>query len=244
MKQFLPISAQEIAERGWEQIDFLFISGDAYVDHPSFGPAVICRVLEAQGYKVAMLCQPRWDKAEYLAELGKPRLGVLISGGNLDSMLCRYTAAKNERAVDKYTAGGAVGQRPDHATAVYAQLVKKLWPDVPVIIGGIEASLRRFVHFDYWENKLMPSILEASGADLLVYGMGEKQVVEIADYLAGGASAEDMHYIRGTAYMSDTLPDDEYVELPTGRLSRTTARNLPEPSSCRARSRIRFMAKL
>lgn len=157
MKQFLPISAQEIAERGWEQIDFLFISGDAYVDHPSFGPAVICRVLEAQGYKVAMLCQPRWDKAEYLAELGKPRLGVLISGGNLDSMLCRYTAAKNERSVDKYTAGGAVGQRPDHATAVYAQLVKKLWPDMPVVIGGIEASLRRFVHFDYWENKLMPS---------------------------------------------------------------------------------------
>lgn len=214
MKQFLPISAQEIAERGWEQIDFLFISGDAYVDHPSFGPAVICRVLEAQGYKVAMLCQPRWDKAEYLAELGKPRLGVLISGGNLDSMLCRYTAAKNERAVDKYTAGGAVGQRPDHATAVYAQLVKQLWPDMPVIIGGIEASLRRFVHFDYWENKLMPSILESSGADLLVYGMGEKQIMEIADYLAGGASAEDMHYIRGTAYMSDTLPDDEYVELP------------------------------
>ena len=173
MKQFLPISAQEIAERGWEQIDFLFISGDAYVDHPSFGPAVICRVLEAQGYKVAMLCQPRWDKAEYLAELGKPRLGVLISGGNLDSMLCRSTAAKNERAVDKYTAGGAVGQRPDHATAVYAQLVKQLWPDMPVVIGGIEASLRRFVHFDYWENKLMPSILEASGADLLVIGMGE-----------------------------------------------------------------------
>ena len=217
MKQFLPISAQEIAERGWEQIDFLFISGDAYVDHPSFGPAVICRVLEAQGYKVAMLCQPRWDKAEYLAELGKPRLGMLISGGNLDSMLCRYTAAKNERAVDKYTAGGAVGQRPDHATAVYAQLVKQLWPDMPVIIGGIEASLRRFVHFDYWENKLMPSILEASGADLLVYGMGEKQIMEIADYLAGGASAEDMHYIRGTAYMSDTLPDEEYVELPDWR---------------------------
>ncbi len=214
MKQFLPISAQEIAERGWEQLDFLFISGDAYVDHPSFGPAVICRVLEAQGYKVAMLCQPRWDKAEYMAELGKPRLGVLISGGNLDSMLCRYTAAKNERSVDKYTAGGAVGQRPDHATAVYAQLVKQLWPDMPVIIGGIEASLRRFVHFDYWENKLLPSILESSGADLLVYGMGEKQIMEIADYLAGGASAEDLHYIRGTAYLSDSLPDDEYVELP------------------------------
>ena len=155
----------------------------------------------------------------------------------------RYTAAKNERAVDKYTAGGAVGQRPDHATAVYAQLVKKLWPDMPVVIGGIEASLRRFVHFDYWENKLMPSILEASGADLLVYGMGEKQIMEIADYLAGGASAEDMHYIRGTAYMSDTLPMRNMWSFPTGVLSRTTARNLPEPSSCRARSRIRSTAK-
>ncbi len=215
MKQFLPISREEIAERGWEQIDFLFISGDAYVDHPSFGPAVICRVLEAQGYKVALLCQPRWDKTENFAALGKPRLGVLISGGNLDSMLCRYTVGKHERAVDKYTAGGEVGKRPDHATAVYAQMVKRLWPEMPVIIGGIEASLRRFVHYDYWENKLLPSILETSGADLLVYGMGEKQVVEIADYLAGGATPEDMHYIRGTAYAASALPEgEEYVELP------------------------------
>ena len=215
MKQFIPISHEEIVERGWEQIDFLFISGDAYVDHPSFGPAVICRVLEAQGYKVAMLCQPAWDKIENFAALGKPRLGVMISGGNLDSMLCRYTVGKHERAVDKYTAGGEVGKRPDHATCVYAQNVKKLWPELPVVIGGIEASLRRFVHFDYWENKLLPSILESSGADILVYGMGEKQVVEIADYLAGGARAEDLHYIRGTAYAADALPEgEEYVELP------------------------------
>ena len=215
MKQFIPISHEEIVERGWEQIDFLFISGDAYVDHPSFGPAVICRVLEAQGYKVAMLCQPAWDKIENFAALGKPRLGVMISGGNLDSMLCRYTVGKHERAVDKYTAGGEVGKRPDHATCVYAQKVKKLWPQLPVVIGGIEASLRRFVHFDYWENKLLPSILESSGADILVYGMGEKQVVEIADYLAGGARVEDLHYIRGTAYAADALPEgEEYVELP------------------------------
>ena len=162
MNKFLPISQEEIAERGWEQLDFLFISGDAYVDHPSFGPAVICRVLEAQGYKVALLCQPDWSRPENFAALGRPRLGVLISGGNLDSMLCHYTAAKNPRSVDKYTAGGAVGKRPDHATAVYAQKVKQLWPAMPVIIGGIEASLRRFVHFDYWENKLLPSILESS----------------------------------------------------------------------------------
>lgn len=216
MKQFLPVTAAEIAERGWEQLDFLFVSGDAYVDHPSFGPAVICRVLESRGYKVALLCQPEWEKPANFAALGKPRLGVMISGGNLDSMLCHYTVGKRERTVDKYTAGGAVGRRPDHAAMVYAKQVKRLWPDLPVIIGGIEASLRRFVHYDYWENRLLPSILESSGADLLVYGMGEKQVAEIADYLAGGASAEDMHYIRGTAYTSATMPElyDEYVELP------------------------------
>ncbi len=216
MKRFLPISPEEIAERGWQQLDFLFISGDAYVDHPSFGPAVICRVLEAHGYKVALLCQPAWDKPENFAVLGKPRLGVLISGGNLDSMLCRYTVGKHERSIDKYTAGGAVGKRPDHATAVYAQMVKRLWQDVPVIIGGIEASLRRFVHYDYWENKLLPSILESCGADLLVYGMGDKQVVEIAAYLSGGAHAGDLHYIRGTAYLADAAPESgEFVELPS-----------------------------
>lgn len=217
MKDFLPISPEEIRTRGWEQIDFLFISGDAYVDHPSFGPAVICRVLESKGYKVALLCQPDWHKPQNFAVLGKPRLGVMISGGNLDSMLCHYTAAKKPRSEDKYTPGGVMGKRPDHATVVYAQQVKKLWPKMPVIIGGIEASLRRFVHFDYWENKLLPSILETSNADLLVYGMGEQQVVEIADYLAGGADISDMLYIRGTAYAADRRPDleqDETVELP------------------------------
>lgn len=218
MKEFLPISPEEIQARGWEQIDFLFISGDAYVDHPSFGPAVICRVLEAKGYKVALLCQPDWHKPQNFAALGKPRLGVMISGGNLDSMLCHYTAAKKPRSEDKYTPGGVMGKRPDHATAVYAQQVKKLWPEIPVIIGGIEASLRRFVHYDYWENKLLPSILEASNADLLVYGMGEQQVAEIADYLAGGAQISDMLYIRGTVYASKNKPDlqaDEFVELPS-----------------------------
>lgn len=243
MKQFLPISPEEIAERGWEQLDFLFVSGDAYVDHPSFGPAVICRVLEAQGYKVALLCQPRWEKPEYFAALGKPRLGVLISGGNLDSMLCRYTAAKHERSVDKYTAGGAVGKRPDHAAAVYAQMVKKLWPDLPVIIGGIEASLRRFVHYDYWENKLLPSILESSGADLLVYGMGEKQVVEIADYLSGGASIEDMRYIRGTAYAADTLPEEEYVKLPGWKAIRDDKRFFAQAYHLQSREQDPFYGK-
>ena len=216
MKDFLPISIEEIKERGWEQLDFLFVSGDAYVDHPSFGPAVICRVLEAQGYKVALLCQPDWRKPENFAVLGKPRLAVLISGGNLDSMLCHYTAAKKERKKDNYTPGGEMGKRPDHATVVYSQQIKKLWPDMPVIIGGIEASLRRFAHYDYWEGKLLPSILADSHADLLIYGMGEKQITEAADYLSGGASMQDMHYIRGTAYLTDSLEGiDDYVEIPS-----------------------------
>ena len=244
MNKFLPISQEEIAEHGWEQLDFLFISGDAYVDHPSFGPAVICRVLEAQGYKVALLCQPDWSQAENLAALGKPRLGVLISGGNLDSMLCHYTAAKNPRSVDKYTAGGQVGQRPDHATAVYAKLAKQLWPQLPVVIGGIEASLRRFVHFDYWENKLLPSIIESSGADLLVYGMGEKQIVEIADYLAGGASMEDMHYIRGTAYACDVLPEgQEYVKLPGWKAIRDDKKFFAQAYHLQSREQDPFYGK-
>ena len=244
MNKFLPISPEEIAERGWEQLDFLFISGDAYVDHPSFGPAVICRVLEAQGYKVALLCQPDWTKAESLAALGKPRLGVLISGGNLDSMLCHYTAAKNPRSVDKYTAGGQVGQRPDHATTVYARLTKQLWPKLPVVIGGIEASLRRFVHFDYWENKLLPSILESSGADLLVYGMGEKQIVEIADYLAGGANMEDMRYIRGTAYACDDLPEgQEYVKLPGWKAIRDDRKFFAQAYHLQSREQDPFYGK-
>lgn len=245
MKKFLPISLEEIVERGWQQLDFLFVSGDAYVDHPSFGPAVICRVLESQGYKVALLCQPKWDKPENFAALGKPRLGVLISGGNLDSMLCRYTAAKHERKVDKYTAGGIVGQRPDHATAVYAQMVKRLWPDLPVIIGGIEASLRRFIHYDYWENKLQPSILESSGADLLIYGMGEKQIVEIADYLSGGATKEDLHYIRGTAYMSKILPEgEEYVEIPSWQEIKADKKLFAKAFSLQSKEQDPFYGKI
>ena len=216
MSEFLPTTLEEIQQRGWEQIDFLFISGDAYVDHPSFGPAVICRVLESKGYKVAMLSQPDWKAEKSLTALGKPRLGVLISGGNLDSMLCHYTAARKLRKKDNYTPGGIMGKRPDHATVVYSKLAKKVWPDLPVIIGGIEASLRRFAHYDYWENKLLPSILIESGADLLIYGMGEKQVVEIADYLAGGADISTIQYVRGTSYVCDDLQNvtEQYVSLP------------------------------
>ena len=217
--QFLPVTREEIRERGWEQPDFLFISGDAYVDHPSFGPAMIGRVLEAAGYKVAMLAQPDWYREDEFTKLGKPRLGVLISGGNLDSMLCHYTAARKPRKEDKYSPGRKTGMRPDHATLVYSKIAKKIWPDLPVIIGGIEASLRRFAHYDYWEDKLLLSILAESGADLLVCGMGESQVREIADYLQGGASGQDLHFIRGTAYAVREKEDlamlEDYVELPS-----------------------------
>lgn len=218
MSDFLPVSMQEIKERDWQSIDFLFISGDAYVDHPSFGPAIISRVLEAHGYKVALLCQPDWKDLISFSKLGKPNYAVLISSGNLDSMLCHYTAAKKPRSEDKYTPGGVTGKRPDHATIVYSQKIKELWPDIPVIIGGIEASLRRFVHYDYWEDRLMPSILEDSKADLLIYGMGEKQIVEVADYLAGGANIHDIRYVRGTSFLLDDkslLDAEEYVELPS-----------------------------
>lgn len=216
MKEFLPVIVEDIAERSWEQMDFLFVSGDAYVDHPSFGPAVICRVLESKWYKVALLCQPQLDKPENFAVLEKLRLGVLVSGGNIDSMLCHYTTAKKLRIKDKYTPSGTMRKRTDHAVTVYAKQIKKLWPDLPVIIGGIEVSLRRFVHFNYWEDKLLSSVLESSGADILIYGMGEKQIVEVADYLPGGVSINDMFYIRSTEYASPEKPVlGDYVELPS-----------------------------
>ena len=213
---FLPVCREDMEARGWVQADFLFVSGDAYVDHPSFAPAVIGRVLEGAGYKVAILAQPDWRDPKAFQALGKPRLGVLVCGGNLDSMLCHYTAARKPRKEDKYSPGKATGKRPDHATLVYTKKIKEIWPDLPVIIGGIEASLRRFAHYDYWEDTLLPSILTECGADLLVCGMGEQSIKEIADYLAGGAAGADLHYIRGTQYAVSSLDIlEEYVELPS-----------------------------
>lgn len=215
-QEYLPVCREDMEARGWSQPDFLFVSGDAYVDHPSFAPAVICRVLEAAGYKVALLPQPNWRDKEAFRVLGRPRLGVLVCGGNLDSMLCHYTAARKPRKEDKYTPGKAMGKRPDHATLIYTKIIKSLWSDLPVIVGGIEASLRRFAHYDYWEDNLLPSILTECGADLLVYGMGESQIREIADYLAGGAAGADLHYIRGTSYAVGSLEElEDYEELPS-----------------------------
>ena len=203
MNSFLPISKKDMHDRGWEQVDFVYITGDAYVDHPSFGAAIITRVLEAKGFKVAVLSQPDWHSTADFVRFGKPRLAFLITSGNIDSMVAHYTVAKKKRSVDAYTAGGAMGKRPDRAVQVYSKTVKSIYPDVPVVIGGLEASLRRFAHYDYWDDEIKPSILLESQADLLIFGMGENQIIEMAQRLDGGESISDMHDIKGTTYAVD-----------------------------------------
>ncbi len=217
---FLPVSKEDINERGWQQPDFILISGDAYVDHPSFGAAIIGRLLEAYGFKVAILAQPDWKNPAEFKKLGKPQLGFLVTAGNIDSMVSHYTVAKKERKIDAYSPGGKTGLRPDRATAVYARKAREVYPDVPVIIGGIEASLRRLAHYDYWGDRLFPSVLLHSEADLLVYGMGEKPVIEIAEALQSGLKISDLTYIKGTVYRSekfanpkDTLILPSYEEI-------------------------------
>lgn len=201
---------------GWEQPDFVYVIGDAYVDHPSFGPAVISRVLEAHGYKVAILSQPDWKKADCVKEFGCPRLGFLVCAGNMDSMVNHYTVSKRRRREDAYSPGGVSGKRPDYATIVYCGLIKREYRDSPVIIGGIEASLRRLGHYDYWADRLKKSILLDAGADLLLYGMGELAVVEMADALASGLSVSDLTFINGTVYKTRHSEDVyEGIMLPS-----------------------------
>lgn len=207
-------------QRGWKELDFLFITGDAYVDHPSFGIAIISRVLEKHGYKVGIIAQPNWREVESFQILGRPRLACLITGGNLDSMVNHYTAAKKRRKGDVYSPGGQGGLRPDLATIVYANKVREVFPDCPIIIGGIESSLRRFAHYDFWDNKVRRSILLDSQADILVYGMGEKPIVEIAEALEAGTPVGEIRGIRGTMLpWQDTLPEDaipeDAIELPS-----------------------------
>lgn len=202
---FLPVSRQDMTERGIEQLDFVYVIGDAYVDHPSFGHAIISRVLEAHGYTVGIISQPDWKDDESITVLGRPRLAFLISGGNMDSMVNHYFVSKKKRPSDAYTPGGEMGKRPDYATVVYGNLIRKKYKDVPVIIGGIEASLRRLAHYDYWSNSLKRSILLDSQADLISYGMGERSIVEIADALAGGIDVRDITFIAGTVYKTKDI---------------------------------------
>lgn len=206
---FLPVSAEDMHERGWWWYDFLVVGGDAYIDHPSFGTAVIARVLEAEGFRVAVLCQPDWHSAEAFRAMGAPRLGVMIGAGNLDSMVAHYTAAKHRRREDFYSPGKKTGLRPDRAVIVYANRAREAFgPDMPIIIGSLEASLRRFAHYDYWEDKVRRSVIFDAKADLLVYGMGECASIEIARALKKKKPVSELHDIRGTAYIAKEAPAD------------------------------------
>jgi len=208
---FLPVSKKDMEKRGWDCCDFVYVIGDAYVDHPSFGHAIISRVLENAGYTVGIISQPDWKNPKSITVLGRPRLGFLVSGGNMDSMVNHYSVTKHRRKTDAFTPGGVMGKRPDYATVVYCNLIRQSYKDVPILIGGIEASLRRLGHYDYWSESMKRSILMDSQADILMYGMGEKSIVELADALNSGMDVKDITYIDGTAYRT-AQPDDS---LPT-----------------------------
>ncbi|MBQ6844904.1 MAG: YgiQ family radical SAM protein [Agathobacter sp.] len=197
---YLPISKEDMIERGIEQFDFVYVIGDAYVDHPSFGPAIISRILESRGFSVGIISQPDWKDDASISIMGEPRLGFLVSGGNMDSMVNHYSVSKKRREMDSFTPGGEMGKRPDYATVVYCNLIRRTYKKTPIIIGGIEASLRRLAHYDYWSNKLKRSILLDSGADLISYGMGERSIVEIAEALESGIEVKDITFIDGTVY--------------------------------------------
>ena len=208
--EFLPITKQEMLERGIAQPDFVYVIGDAYVDHPSFGHAIISRILENHGYSVVIISQPDWKNAKSIDVFGRPRLGFLVSGGNMDSMVNHYSVTRHRRKTDSFTPGGVMGKRPDYATVVYCNLIRQTYKDVPILIGGIEASLRRLAHYDYWSDAMKRSILLDSQADLLMYGMGERSVVEIADALNAGMDVKDITYIDGTVFkcreLDESLP--------------------------------------
>lgn len=201
-KRFFPVTKEEMIERGWEQPDFVYVCGDAYVDHPSFGATIICRVLEDKGFRVAFLAQPDYKSCEEFKKFGKPRLGFLVSAGNIDSMVAHYTAAKKKRTYDYYSPGGQMGKRPDRALIVYSNRIREAYGDVPIILGGLEASLRRFAHYDYWDDKVRRSVLVDSRADILTYGMGEKILVRIAELLDRGIPIKKIRDVRGTVYIT------------------------------------------
>ena len=202
---FLPMTMEEVQELGIEQLDFIYVTGDAYVDHPSFGHAIITRVLCSHGYHVGIISQPDWKDDESITLLGTPRLGFLVSSGNMDSMVNHYYVSKKHRETDAYTPGGATYKRPDHATVVYSNLIRRKYKDIPIIIGGIEASLRRMAHYDYWSDSFKRSILLDSQADILSYGMGEKSIIEIADALNSGIAVRDLSFIAGTVYKTKDI---------------------------------------
>lgn len=200
MQDFLPVNKREMEERGWDRVDFVYVTGDAYVDHPSFGSAIISRLLESRGYRVGMICQPDWKQKESVQVFGEPRLGFLVSAGNMDSMVNHYTVSGKHRQKDAYSPGGEMGHRPDRAATVYSNLIRQTYKKTPIILGGIEASLRRLAHYDYWDNRVRRSVLMDSGADLISYGMGEHSILEIAEALESGIPVEEITYIPGTVF--------------------------------------------
>ncbi len=210
MNGFIPVSRADLIERGIEQLDFVYILGDAYVDHPSFGAAIISRVLEHNGFTVGIIAQPDWHKDSEFLRLGVPKLGFLVSAGNIDSMVAHYSVAKRRRDFDAYSAGNKAGKRPDRATIVYSNILRRLCPDTPILIGGLEASLRRFAHYDYWDDTVRPSVLVDSKADILMFGMSENCIVELANRLKAGENVRDIRDVRGTCYLCPT------VETPIG----------------------------
>ena len=221
---FLPISKEDMRRRGIEQLDFVYVCGDAYVDHPSFGHAIITRLLESYGYTVGIIAQPDWKKNDSIAILGEPRLGFLVSAGNMDSMVNHYSVSKKRRKTDAFSPGGVMGKRPDYAAVVYCNLIRHTYKKTPIIIGGIEGSLRRLAHYDYWSNKVKRSILLDSGADLISYGMGERSIIEIAEALAAGIDVKDITYIRGTVFrtqdpyfIEDAIVLPSYDEISTNK---------------------------
>ena len=199
--EFLPVSYEDMTARGWDVPDFVYVSGDAYVDHPSFGASIISRVLEAKGYRVAMLCQPDYKTTDDFKRFGRPRLGFLVSAGNIDSMVAHYTAAKRKRSYDYYSPGGKMGNRPDRAVIVYCNRIRQAYGDIPIILGGLEASLRRFAHYDYWDDRVRRSILVDSRADILTYGMGEAILIRLAELLDRGIPIKKIRDVRGTVYL-------------------------------------------
>lgn len=226
-KTFLPVTLDECHARGWDAPDFVYVCGDAYVDHPSFGLAIISRILEKAGYRVAMLCLPPWQDASAFKQFGKPRLGFLVSAGVIDSMVNHYTVAKKRRHDDAYAPGGKGFMRPDRATIVYCNRIRQAYRDVPILIGGVEASLRRFSHYDYWDDKVRHSILVDSGATLLMYGMGETSIIECANWVADGMNPAELPKMRGICYMSKT-PDPTCVQLPSHQEVSTDKRKYAE----------------
>lgn len=216
MSDFLPISMDDMKKRGWAELDFILVSGDAYVDHPSFGHAIISRILENLGFKVGIIPQPNWKNKEDFMKLGKPRLAFLVSSGNIDSMVNHYTAAKKKRSDDLYSPGGKEGYRPDRANIVYCNKIREAYGNIPIILGGVEGSLRRFAHYDYWDDKVRNSILIDSSANLLVYGMGEKPITEVANFLSYGKTIQEITNVAGTCYIADnTAQLNNFIELPS-----------------------------